>query len=86
MQGFGLDGFFQEYVTVDHRSAMHLPKGLDPVESAPLFCAGLTAYHAVEDCELKPGQWVAIIGCGGLGHLVSLQPFFLLQSNLSSFG
>ena len=37
--------------------------------AAPLFCAGVTAYHGIEDCELKPGQWIAVIGCGGLGHL-----------------
>jgi alcohol dehydrogenase, propanol-preferring len=71
MQGFAKDGYFQEYAVVDARSAMILPDSLDPYTSAPLFCAGLTAFHAVEDSELKPGQWAAIIGCGGLGHLVS---------------
>jgi propanol-preferring alcohol dehydrogenase len=69
MQGFTLDGYFQEYVVVDAREAMVLPQGLDPKTAAPLFCAGVTAYHGVEDCELKPGQWMAIVGCGGLGHL-----------------
>lgn len=69
MQGFTLDGYFQEYVVVDAREAMVLPQGLDPKTAAPLFCAGVTAYHGVEDCELQPGQWMAIIGCGGLGHL-----------------
>lgn len=69
MHGFSCDGFFQEYVCVDYRTAMVLPKGLDVVEAAPLFCAGVTAFHGVEDCELQPGQWMAIIGCGGLGHL-----------------
>jgi len=69
MQGFSADGFFQEYVVADARNAMILPEGLDTAEAAPLFCAGVTAYHGVEDCELEPGQWMAIIGCGGLGHL-----------------
>jgi D-arabinose 1-dehydrogenase-like Zn-dependent alcohol dehydrogenase len=35
-------------------------------------CLGLTvwiAYHAVDQCDLEQGQWVAVIGCGGLGHL-----------------
>jgi propanol-preferring alcohol dehydrogenase len=72
MQGFAVNGYFQEYVVVDARAAMILPRGLDVKTAAPLFCAGITAFHGVEDCELKPGQWIAIIGCGGLGHLVSV--------------
>lgn len=69
MQGFTVDGYFQEYVVVDWRAAMVLPAGLDPSTAAPLFCAGITAYHGVDDCDLKPGEWMAIIGTGGLGHL-----------------
>ncbi|KAF2739505.1 GroES-like protein [Polyplosphaeria fusca] len=69
MQGFTLDGYFQEYVCVDARATMVLPEGMDVKLAAPLFCAGVTAFHGISDCELKPGQWMAIIGCGGLGHL-----------------
>ncbi|KAF1992148.1 alcohol dehydrogenase [Aulographum hederae CBS 113979] len=69
MQGFGLDGYFQEYAIVDARNTMVLPKAMDVHAAAPLFCAGVTSYHSIEDCKLKPGQWVAVIGCGGLGHL-----------------
>ena len=69
MQGFSVDGYFQEYVVVDARTAMVLPKELDPKTAAPLFCAGVTAFHGIQDCELEPGQWVGVIGCGGLGHL-----------------
>lgn len=28
-----------------------------------------TAYHAVKGCEILEGQWLAVVGCGGLGHL-----------------
>jgi propanol-preferring alcohol dehydrogenase len=42
---------------------------VDPKYSAPLFCAGVTAYHGIADCELLPDSWVAVIGCGGLGHM-----------------
>ena len=69
MHGFSVNGYFQEYVCIDAKAAMVLPEGLDPVEAAPLFCAGVTSYHGVDDCELKPGQWMAVIGVGGLGHL-----------------
>jgi len=69
MQGFSVDGYFAEYAVVDAREAMVLPVNLDPRESAPLFCAGVTAYHGIADCELAPGSWIAVIGCGGLGHM-----------------
>ncbi|KIX06724.1 uncharacterized protein Z518_04700 [Rhinocladiella mackenziei CBS 650.93] len=69
LQGFNGDGYFAEYAVVDARSAMLLPEGLDLVESCPLFCAGLTAFHAVDQSELKPDQWIGIVGIGGLGHL-----------------
>ncbi|KAL6707559.1 hypothetical protein ACN47E_003908 [Coniothyrium glycines] len=69
MQGFSSDGYFAEYAVVDAREAMILPDNLDPNSAAPLFCAGVTAYHGIADCELSSGSWMAIIGCGGLGHL-----------------
>ncbi|KAH7207730.1 chaperonin 10-like protein [Fusarium oxysporum] len=69
MHGFTCPGHFAEYSVSDARNAMVLPEGMDPDTSAPLFCAGVTAYHAVKGCELVEGQWIAIIGCGGLGHL-----------------
>jgi len=69
LAGFTGNGFFAEYALVDAKSAMKLPAGLDPVEAAPLFCAGLTAFHAVDQSELKAGQFLGIVGVGGLGHL-----------------
>lgn len=36
---------------------------------------GALAYHAVKGCELVEGQWIAIIGCGGLGHLGMFQSY-----------
>jgi D-arabinose 1-dehydrogenase-like Zn-dependent alcohol dehydrogenase len=78
MQGFTINGYFQEYVVVEARGAMVLPTGVDVTEAAPLFCAGVTAFHGVEDCECESGDWMAIIGCGGLGHLVRIQVFSIL--------
>ncbi|KAI6777851.1 Alcohol dehydrogenase-like protein [Emericellopsis cladophorae] len=68
LQGFVADGYFQEYCIVDYRNAVIVPPELDMDRSAPLFCAGVTAYHAVDSCELKPGEWLAVVGCGGLGQ------------------
>jgi propanol-preferring alcohol dehydrogenase len=49
-----------------------LPEGLGFEESAPLFCPGVTAYHAVKRAKVKFGQKVAVIGIGGVGYM-SLQ-------------
>jgi len=68
LQGFVVDGFFAEYAVVDWQNAVKLPENLDMSRTAPLFCAGITAFHSVDSCELKPGQWLAVIGCGGLGQ------------------
>jgi D-arabinose 1-dehydrogenase-like Zn-dependent alcohol dehydrogenase len=68
LQGFAVDGFFQEFAVVDWQNAVKLPTNLDMSRAAPLFCAGITAFHSVDSCELKAGEWLAVIGCGGLGQ------------------
>ncbi|KAH6972676.1 chaperonin 10-like protein [Ilyonectria destructans] len=68
-QGFNCDGYFQEYVVVDACSAVKLPPNLDLSVSAPLCCAGVTAYNAIKECGLETGEWLAVIGAGGVGQL-----------------
>lgn len=68
LQGFVVDGFFAEYAVVDWQNAVHLPGSLEMERCAPLFCAGITAFHSVDSCELKAGEWLAVVGCGGLGQ------------------
>ncbi|KIW86849.1 uncharacterized protein Z519_12470 [Cladophialophora bantiana CBS 173.52] len=63
-------GGFREYAIVDSRQVAIIPAGMTAVEAAPLMCAGLTIFAALRKCELKPGQRIGIMGCGGgLGHL-----------------
>ncbi|KAJ9609347.1 hypothetical protein H2200_005674 [Cladophialophora chaetospira] len=63
-------GGFREYAIVDCRQVAIIPDGMSAVEAAPLMCAGLTIYAALRKCELRPGQRVGVMGCGGgLGHL-----------------
>jgi propanol-preferring alcohol dehydrogenase len=69
MQGFSCNGYFQEYCVVDSGVSVILPKDMDASVSAPIFCAGITAYQAVLTTKLKAGEWLAVIGCGGLGQL-----------------
>ncbi|WP_232323261.1 zinc-binding dehydrogenase [Photobacterium sp. J15] len=46
-----------------------IPDNISYIDAAPLFCAGVTTYKALKVIGVKPGQWVAIVGAGGLGHL-----------------
>jgi D-arabinose 1-dehydrogenase-like Zn-dependent alcohol dehydrogenase len=47
----------------------HIPDDLSPVEAAPLMCAGITTYNSLRNSGARPGDLVAILGIGGLGHL-----------------
>ncbi|EDU43330.1 AdhP Zn-dependent alcohol dehydrogenase [Pyrenophora tritici-repentis] len=68
LQGVVVDGYFAEYAVVDWQNAIKLPETLDMSCTAPLFCAGITAFHSVDGCELEEGEWLAVVGCGGLGQ------------------
>lgn len=67
--GYSVDGSFGEYMLVDSRFAARIPAGSDPVEVAPVLCAGVTVYKGLKMTEAKPGQWVTVSGIGGLGHI-----------------
>jgi propanol-preferring alcohol dehydrogenase len=67
--GYTMNGGFAEYVLADPQYVAHIPKGLSPTQAAPLICAGITTYKGLKQTETKAGEWVAISGCGGLGHL-----------------
>lgn len=68
--GLSRAGGFAEYTVVDARQVAPIPSSMTAVETAPLMCAGVTIYSALKRCQLKQGQKVGIIGCGGgLGHL-----------------
>ena len=72
VQGMSVDGYFQQYCAISWRNAAKIPDGMDLDGLAPLFCAGCTAFNAVTDTvsELTENEdWVAVIGCGGLGHM-----------------
>lgn len=64
--GFDVPGTFAEYVATDHRFAVALPEG-EASQLAPLLCAGLTAFGALERAALKTGEHCIVFGCGGLG-------------------
>ncbi|MBV5242475.1 MULTISPECIES: alcohol dehydrogenase AdhP [Mycolicibacterium] len=67
--GYSVDGSFGTYMLVDAAYAARIPDGVDPVEVAPILCAGVTVYKGLKVTDTRPGQWVAISGIGGLGHV-----------------
>lgn len=69
MTGYTVNGGFAEYVLADPAYVGQLPDGLSFESLAPILCAGVTAYKGLKVLDVRPGQWVAIVGVGGLGHL-----------------
>ncbi len=69
MTGYTVDGGYAEYVLADANYVGRLPDGLEFGAAAPVLCAGVTVYKGLKETEARPGQWVAISGIGGLGHM-----------------
>lgn len=67
--GYSVNGSYAEYVIADARYVAHLPAHSDMVAMSPILCAGVTVYKGLKETEARPGEWVAISGVGGLGHL-----------------
>ena len=67
--GYGTNGGFAEFVAADPDYVGHLPDEVGFAAGAPILCAGVTVYKGLKETEAKPGQTVAIVGIGGLGHL-----------------
>lgn len=67
--GYSVNGGFADYVIADPNYVGHLPDNLGFVEMAPVLCAGVTVYKGLKMTDTKPGDYVAISGIGGLGHM-----------------
>lgn len=67
--GTTVDGGYAEVTYARASGLVRIPDGADPVEVAPLLCAGLTVYGALLKVDARPGSLVAVQGIGGLGHL-----------------
>jgi D-arabinose 1-dehydrogenase-like Zn-dependent alcohol dehydrogenase len=69
ISGVTRDGGYATHMITHVSAVAHVPDGLDPVESAPLLCAGVTTFNALRHTGAGPGDIVAVHGVGGLGHL-----------------
>ena len=67
--GVTVDGGYAEFVKVKATHAVKIPEQLSSADAAPLFCAGVTVYRALQHASIKSGQRLAVFGVGGLGHL-----------------
>jgi propanol-preferring alcohol dehydrogenase len=67
--GYTKNGGFAEYILADPNYVAHIPSGLSAIEAAPLICAGITTYKGIKQAAVQAGDWIAISGIGGLGHL-----------------
>lgn len=67
--GYSVNGGFSQYSLAAAEYVGIIPPGLDPFDAAPILCAGVTSYKGLIETEVRPGQWVAISGIGGLGHV-----------------
>ncbi len=67
--GISYDGGYQQYMVAPVEALTAMPESLSDAEAAPLLCAGITTFNALRHSGAGPGDLVAVLGIGGLGHL-----------------
>jgi D-arabinose 1-dehydrogenase-like Zn-dependent alcohol dehydrogenase len=67
--GVTFDGGYAEYLVAPASGLAAVPEGLRAVDAAPLMCAGVTTFNCLRNTGARPGDLVAVLGLGGLGHL-----------------
>jgi D-arabinose 1-dehydrogenase-like Zn-dependent alcohol dehydrogenase len=67
--GIAYDGGYAEYMVAPASALALIPEGLSAMEAGPLMCAGVTTFNPLRNSGARPGDLVAILGIGGLGHL-----------------
>ena len=67
--GIAYDGGYAEYMVAPAEALARIPDDLSDVDAAPLMCAGITTFNALRESVARPGDVVAVVGMGGLGHL-----------------
>ncbi|MFA4928535.1 MAG: alcohol dehydrogenase [Patulibacter sp.] len=67
--GIAYDGGYADHVIVPQSALASIPDELSAEDAAPLLCAGITTFNALRESGARPGDLVAILGVGGLGHL-----------------
>ncbi|MFG2653422.1 alcohol dehydrogenase catalytic domain-containing protein [Streptomyces sp. NPDC048436] len=66
--GLTYAGGWSTTITVPASALIHIPDGLSMEEAASFGCAGVTTFNALRHSGAEPGDRVAVLGIGGLGH------------------
>ena len=69
ISGITFDGGYADYVIAPANALALIPDDLADADAAPLLCAGITTFNSLRNSGARPGDTVAILGIGGLGHL-----------------
>lgn len=69
ISGISFDGGYADYVIAPANALAFIPDELKDVDAGPLLCAGITTFNSLRNSGARPGDTVAILGVGGLGHL-----------------
>ncbi|KJY43473.1 alcohol dehydrogenase [Streptomyces sp. NRRL B-1568] len=67
--GWAYDGGYAESVIAPADALARIPEALPATDAAPMSCAGVTTYNGLRRSSARPGDLVAVLGIGGLGHL-----------------
>jgi D-arabinose 1-dehydrogenase-like Zn-dependent alcohol dehydrogenase len=67
--GIHMDGGYEDYVIIPFVGLAWIPDDVSAVEAGPLMCAGVTTFNSLRNSGVRPGDTVAVLGIGGLGHL-----------------
>ncbi|HEV7499458.1 MAG TPA: alcohol dehydrogenase [Vicinamibacteria bacterium] len=67
--GVSYDGGHADYMVAPAVALARIPEGLSAADAAPLMCAGVTTFNSLRHAGARPGDLVAVLGIGGLGHL-----------------
>ena len=66
--GLKQKGGFATHCLVEHDKFLVDIDGLDAADVVPHACSGITVFNALEKMgSLRSDEWIAIMGCGGLG-------------------
>ena len=67
--GISYDGGYADQMLAPAVALARIPDGLSAADAAPLMCAGVTTFNSLRNSGARPGDLVAVLGIGGLGHL-----------------
>jgi propanol-preferring alcohol dehydrogenase len=67
--GYHLNGGYAEFVVAPEAFAYRLPAGFSPTQAAPLLCAGVIGFRALQQSKIRPGERLGLYGFGGSAHI-----------------